>query len=316
MRLSAPQHLLPHSWTDADVEDIARISQSVSLSSSIAELRYGAVPEEEVRAYFRAGVEAELEEWSWKGTIRQADSGRDQEGSLRGNVREAQNNGNGTDRYEALVVRDLDWQRRHDQRQSPPDDETDTEGTIVAFCALRYNAARDPTARGQPSTSHDGGPSHPPFPPSGNAPLHAHFNTIVERALDLTFRTHPGLPTYEVLELCTLSPGYLRKGIAKGLVEWVFGYADREGVPVVLAGSPMGVGLYRKVGFVEIGGREEEVGKEGEEERWPGEQEGTIRVDLSEWGGEGVHRHTLMVRWPAGWQGTTEWWEYVTHEKK
>ena len=110
-------------------------------------------------------------------------------------------------------------------------------------------------------------------------------------------------------------------------MEWVFGPADRDNVPVVLAGSPVGVRVYRKMGFVEVGGKTKEKdedgdgegeGVEGKGERWPGENEGTIRVDLSEWGGEGIHRHLLMVRWPEGWQGTTrDWWEYVrSYEEK
>ena len=328
MRLTPPLPLLPHSWTQADIDEIAHVVRSTANSSAIAELRYGTVPPDEAKEYFKAVVRTEMGEWSEKGTIREGEgvrAGVDKtpagEGDRRGEA----------DRYEVLVVRDLDWPRQHDQQQQ--NSNIAPEGTIVAYCVHRYNGARDhldsPTA---PAESHSAHPPPPSFPKSGNAPLHTYFNTIVEKALDLTFRTHPGLPTYEVLELCTLSPSYLRKGIAKGLVEWVFGPADRDQVPMVLAGSPVGVGVYRKVGFVEVepgpgkgivqGNKEGEglgKGKSEQEvqERWPGEHEGTIRVDLSEWGGEGIHRHLLMVRWPEGWQATMDWWKYVrTYEEK
>ena len=108
--------------------------------------------------------------------------------------------------------------------------------------------------------------------------------------------------------MVTLSPSHLRKGIAKRMMGWIGERADRDMLPVVLAGSPAGVPLYRAVGFEEVGGRDPEW--KGEE-RWSGENEGVVRVDLEEWGGKGVHRHSLMVRFPQGWEGKRDWWGYV-----
>ena len=67
-------------------------------------------------------------------------------------------------------------------------------------------------------------------------------------------------------------------------MSWIFPRADREGRICFLCASPVGYGLYRKLGFEEVGG--------------PGS---IVEVDRSEWGGSGVHRHIAMVRYPVGW---------------
>ena len=52
-----------------------------------------------------------------------------------------------------------------------------------------------------------------------------------------------------------VDPGYHRRGIATQLVEWMLELARKEedAKAVTLFSSPMGVGLYRKVGFEEVG---------------------------------------------------------------
>ena len=51
----------------------------------------------------------------------------------------------------------------------------------------------------------------------------------------------------------------------------------------------MGYGLYKKLGFEEVGG----AGS-------------VVEIDRSEWGGTGVHRHVAMVRFPTGWTGSEQ----------
>ena len=87
-----------------------------------------------------------------------------------------------------------------------------------------------------------------------------------------------------VLERISILPSHAGKGLAKALVSWIFPRADREGRICFLCASPMGYGLYRKLGFEEVGG--------------PGS---IVEVDRSEWGRSGVHRHIAMVRYPVGW---------------
>jgi GNAT superfamily N-acetyltransferase len=92
-----------------------------------------------------------------------------------------------------------------------------------------------------------------------------------------------------VLEGISTLPSHAGKGLAKTLVSWIFPRADREGRICFLCASPMGYGLYRKLGFEEVGG--------------PGS---IVEVDRSEWGGSGVHRHIAMVRYPVGWTAAGE----------
>lgn len=73
----------------------------------------------------------------------------------------------------------------------------------------------------------------------------------------------------ELLDLATL-PKFKRRGAGAQLVNWGLERADREEKRAVLSASPQGLSLYRKLGFVE---RDE------------------LRIDLGEYGGEGVHVH-------------------------
>lgn len=61
---------------------------------------------------------------------------------------------------------------------------------------------------------------------------------------------------------------YQRRGIGSRLVNVGLEKADKEGVEVYLSGSPMGVPVYQKLGFEEVGRLEiplqEFGGKEGE----------------------------------------------------
>jgi len=48
-------------------------------------------------------------------------------------------------------------------------------------------------------------------------------------------------------------PDYLGKGIASRLVNWGVELEETAGLPAYLESTPMAVGLYRKLGFVELG---------------------------------------------------------------
>jgi GNAT superfamily N-acetyltransferase len=90
-----------------------------------------------------------------------------------------------------------------------------------------------------------------------------------------------------VLDQISTLPSHAGRGLAKALVSWIFPRADREGRICFLCASPMGSGLYRKLGFEEVGG--------------PGS---VVEIDRGGRGGSGVHRHIAMVRYPTSWTGS------------
>ena len=89
---------------------------------------------------------------------------------------------------------------------------------------------------------------------------------------------------YILLHVLAVAPGWQGKGVGRRLLEWGLEIADREGWECWVDASREGVGLYRKVGWREVG---------------------EVRVDLGEWGGEEgvVERAVLMVRKPGGGGG-------------
>ncbi|KAL2070411.1 hypothetical protein VTL71DRAFT_13437 [Oculimacula yallundae] len=80
-----------------------------------------------------------------------------------------------------------------------------------------------------------------------------------------------------VLEQLATALSHQRRGIGAQLVKYGLEKADREGMICYLSGAPMGVPVYRKLGF-------EEVGK--------------IEIPLEEFGSSGTHIHVAMVRHP------------------
>jgi predicted N-acetyltransferase YhbS len=72
--------------------------------------------------------------------------------------------------------------------------------------------------------------------------------------------------------LCELniSPKFQRRGLGSQLVKYGLEKADGDEVMVYLSGSPMGVPVYRKLGFEEVG---------------------RLELDLSDFGGDGSHVH-------------------------
>lgn len=72
--------------------------------------------------------------------------------------------------------------------------------------------------------------------------------------------------------LCVL-PKYQGKGLGTRMLQWGLEIADREGVECWIDASPMGLGLYKKLGWKEVG---------------------EIKVDLRDWGGKKGHVETVV----------------------
>ncbi|KAH7355212.1 hypothetical protein BKA65DRAFT_236062 [Rhexocercosporidium sp. MPI-PUGE-AT-0058] len=84
----------------------------------------------------------------------------------------------------------------------------------------------------------------------------------------------PKGPCY-VLEQLATSLSHQRHGIGAQLVKYGLEKADREGMVCYLSGAPMGVPVYRKLGFEEVG---------------------RMEIPLKGFGGSGTHIHVAMVR--------------------
>ncbi|KAJ9609507.1 hypothetical protein H2200_005834 [Cladophialophora chaetospira] len=247
---------------------MAAVMQSTLTMTPLGELRYGSVPEGELRTWLQAcykvGIPSELE------TPRIA--GFDDDG-----------HGPNVTRMEYLVIRDLDLKPLEEVQDDYDGGRQASTGRIVAYAEFKYHPmeeaksdehANEPTE----STSGENDWKFLQPPPSVHNELRKHWDGVVEAVLERQFG---GMHCFEVRGLSTLSPSHLRKGIASKLLSWIFPWADRLNVPVVLAATPPGYPLYLKHGFVPVG-----------------PNGGAIECNMAEWGGSGVHRHILMMRPP------------------
>ncbi|KAI9755470.1 MAG: hypothetical protein M4579_004261 [Chaenotheca gracillima] len=74
------------------------------------------------------------------------------------------------------------------------------------------------------------------------------------RELDKSFpNIMKGTNEHWDLAVLGVAPAFQRRGVGAQLVSWGLEVAEREGVPVALAASPIGQRLYRKMGFREFG---------------------------------------------------------------
>ena len=92
--------------------------------------------------------------------------------------------------------------------------------------------------------------------------------------------------------------------MARELVQWIETYSDGWGVPVELAGTRLGVKVYEKCGFEEVGGVEVDLG------RW-----GWVQSEGGEGDEERVHWQALMVRWPRDLGGLDGRWKSWRQER-
>lgn len=72
-------------------------------------------------------------------------------------------------------------------------------------------------------------------------------------------------------------PEHERKGAGTALMKWGIELADREGLSICLHSTTVGLGLYKKLGFVELD---------------------HTTFDLARWGGEGQFTWFMMSREP------------------
>ncbi|OAP60120.1 hypothetical protein AYL99_05122 [Fonsecaea erecta] len=286
MRLTAPILLSPADL-DTVTPDIASIRHSSLTTTRLGQLRYGAVPHAEARAWLESSTRAELEsELTRYPRIVDSLGGRDGLGG--GRVM--------TTSMEHLVVRDLDLESL--SPGSPSEgvsvdvvDAAAAAGRVVAFTEFMYHPppplpGQEPSSCAETQIDHPF-PAPPPPPPSVHRSLHEHWDQTVEAALSAWFG---GMHCFEVRGLGTLAPSHLRKGIASTLLAWLLPRADRMGIPVVLAATPIGYPFYLRHGFVEVDG---------------GSRRCHIECDMASWGGSGVHRHVLMIRRPKQKQPET-----------
>lgn len=261
MQLTDVKYLSANDSQSASI-DIGAIVQSFSLSSPLGALRYTNIPSDEFRQWITKGIKADLDhEFSYP-RIRDFDSD-----GLGFNVV----------RYEGLVIRDLDLQKlsTEDTRQL-----VSGQGRVIAHASFLYHPAHEKKDT-KPATKQETDFLSAPDPDDelplpGHRELHNYWNNAVETALKAEFG---GLHCFEVRELSVLAPTHWRKGIASKLLQWIFPYAERLGIPVVLAATPAGYPLYLKHGFVDVSGKN-----------------GIVECDMAQWGGAGVHRHVLMTR--------------------
>lgn len=260
MRLQPPECLSTSTLSSQDVGDVAKISHSTLLTSPIARLRHEGIPTE-------AGLQ-------WLLSIHTAKLPRDLDKPRISKLFKEDRNADALPTETAsehIAIRDPDLSK---PGTSHPCD----TGTIVSYASYIYHPNGPPAPA--PGHSPPSGSSNAP-PPGYHKTFSDYWTARVESTLHTTFAP---LPCFELHSIATLTPSHLRKGTAKQLVEWIFPYADRRGLPVVLAASAMGVKLYEKCGFVEVG---------------------TLEVDLGVWGWKGAeqergHVHRIMVRWPEG----------------
>ncbi len=162
----------------------------------------------------------------------------------------------------------------------PGGQSTSDRGRIVGHAIWSYytadNVVRNEEARTHPRMQSSTGPA---LPSGTNVKLVHLFE-------DLDFETvafHIRGKRCFVLNDITVLSTHLRTGVAKRLVERKFPFADRDGLPVIFASSPIGVPLYQACGF------------EGD---WV--EKGAIPIDCREWGGIEAHRHVMTIRHPKG----------------
>lgn len=78
--------------------------------------------------------------------------------------------------------------------------------------------------------------------------------------------------------MLTTDPKHQRRGAGKMLLRWGTDIADESRVlPCYLEGSPTGHAMYRSAGFEDVE---------------------SLDMNMSKWGGQGLHRHYVMIRPP------------------
>jgi len=256
MRLTDPI-ILGADYSEEDIFDIAKLIESTVSVSKLRQLIYGNIPPNELEKYFVEDVRYGLQQEFGMPSI-SADDNLDIE------------------RREHLIVRDLDLPPALQELTGNPHEAH--LGKIVAHVEFRYlptDWIKTFDGSGSRPTSTQSLP--PPMPNAANKGLINHFRSA---GLPFVKQLYGGKRRFLVKDICTL-PSHTRKGIAGKLLSWIFPISAKDGVPVVLAATSMGLSLYRKLGFQEVSG-----------------PLGVLRIDRGDWGGEGVNQHVFMIRFP------------------
>jgi ribosomal protein S18 acetylase RimI-like enzyme len=80
----------------------------------------------------------------------------------------------------------------------------------------------------------------------------AAFLTATDAADETYFGAQWGAHKLKALSVAT-DPAYFRRGAGTALMEWAMRLAQEELAPIVLTAGAMGIHLYRKLGFQELG---------------------------------------------------------------
>jgi hypothetical protein len=279
MHLTSPI-ILTESFTPSDVADIAQVRWSALRTSELSILRFGKLTYEEAIPWITKSTELEL-------------TGEFKVPRIASNSPNFEVPGG-----EHLVVRDQDLAPYPSDNATNHTNSDNHEGRIVSHAEWLYNPHNTPEITEETLPTTEGAhPANPP-PPGCNTDLIRHFNDLVETTMT-EFKN--GVACYELRNISTAN-SHLRKGIAKQLVNWIFQYADRDQLPVILAASPVGYYLYRSCGF------EDATDANGEPR--------CCTIDMGEFGGEGIHQHKLMVRWPTNWDGPRDWNAFKSAKSK
>lgn len=251
-----------------DGYDLAHMVMSIPNSSQLATLRWGGVSDVDMLAYLVGAAPGKL--------ITDAEIPR---------ISDAKDDKKGCaiERREHLVIRDLDLPP-YRVEEYPDEYDTDSParklGRIVAHADYRFRPQgwdwRDPNHKAPQANGEPLGVSKPA---GANVELIEKFDERVEELLAYHCK---GQDCYELVNIGT-NVSHLRNGLAKKLVTWLFPFCDELRLDYKLLASPMGRFLYKSSGFVE----------EGKGDR------AAVEIDMSKWGGEGIHQHVYMVRHPG-----------------
>lgn len=248
MRLSPIGSLRNSKQPRTDAIDLAHLVASTIDSSEIGILRWQGVPLDDIISYTADKFEKEILALETTPAI---------------SAEKFDGLGDGIDRAENLIVRDLDL--------PCVDGSTDNGGRIVAhieyiYCPIGWwsrnqfkptnDAKLDPRLRG------------------GNQALYDHFISEIYRISEL----HTTGQAFYMVTACHTLTSHLRKGIASTLVRWIYPFADALNRPIFLTASPLGKHVYEKNGYVSVEG-----------------DDGSVDFRLEEWGGTEGAIHTLIA---------------------
>jgi GNAT superfamily N-acetyltransferase len=115
------------------------------------------------------------------------------------------------------------------------------------------------------------------FPENANLELCEHYFGLLDDAMNEAMAGK----RHFLMAILVVSPEYQRMGVGKALLESGLREADKEQVETWIDSLLQGLGLYKKLGWKEVG---------------------NIDIDLGKWGGEKgkIRRIVCMVRPPGG----------------